>query len=166
MKNTNLIILLIIALIAIGIAFYVNNKADKNALMGDLVALTGQVMEELVEEKPEIIATEEKILEMEVLEEGEGEAAVKGDKLTVHYVGTFEDGRKFDSSLDRKIPFIFRLGAGQVIKGWDQGAEGMKVGEKRKLVIPPDLGYGEAGNRVIPPNTILIFEIELLEINK
>ena len=102
----------------------------------------------------------------EILKEGSGQAAQNGDKLTVHYVGTFEDGTKFDSSVDKGIPFEFVLGAGRVIQGWDFGAVGMKVGEKRKLIIPYQLAYGEEGQGPIPPKTNLIFEIELLGISQ
>ena len=105
-------------------------------------------------------------LEITVLEKGTGEIETKkGDTIAVHYTGTFEDGTKFDSSLDRGEPFSFTVGAGQVIKGWDQGTLEMKVGEKRKLVIPSELGYGEMGIGIIPPNATLIFEVELVSIN-
>lgn len=93
---------------------------------------------------------------------GEGDEAQSGMTVTVHYVGTFEDGNVFDQSVGRG-PFTFPLGKGRVIKGWDMGVEGMRVGGKRKLVIPSDLGYGSRGaGNVIPPDTTLHFEVELL----
>lgn len=96
---------------------------------------------------------------------GTGEAAVAGKRVTVNYLGTLTSGTKFDSSYDRNEPFAFNLGAGEVIKGWDQGVAGMKVGGKRKLTIPPDLGYGAQGaGGVIPPNATLIFVVELLKV--
>ena len=96
---------------------------------------------------------------------GTGDEAVSGKNVTVHYTGWLIDGAKFDSSKDRGQPFTFRLGAGQVIKGWDQGVAGMKVGGVRKLTIPPSLAYGERGAGVIPPNATLVFEVELLGVN-
>lgn len=94
---------------------------------------------------------------------GTGDAAVAGKTVSVHYTGWLENGKKFDSSVDRGQPFSFPLGAGQVIKGWDEGVQGMKVGGKRKLTIPSDLGYGSRGaGGVIPPNARLIFDVELL----
>jgi FKBP-type peptidyl-prolyl cis-trans isomerase len=94
---------------------------------------------------------------------GTGDAAVAGKTVTVHYTGWLENGKKFDSSVDRGQPFSFPLGAGRVIKGWDEGVQGMKVGGKRKLTIPSNLGYGARGaGGVIPPNATLIFDVELL----
>jgi FKBP-type peptidyl-prolyl cis-trans isomerase len=104
-------------------------------------------------------------LQIEDLKVGTGAEAKSGQKVSVHYVGTLTDGSKFDSSRDRNQGFDFKLGAGQVIKGWDQGVAGMKVGGLRKLTIPPELGYGAGGYPpVIPPNSTLVFEVELLKV--
>ncbi len=104
-------------------------------------------------------------LKIEDTIEGTGAEAVAGQTVSVHYTGWLENGNKFDSSKDRNDPFRFRLGAGQVIRGWDEGVQGMKVGGTRKLTIPADLGYGARGaGGVIPPNATLIFEVELLDI--
>ena len=102
-------------------------------------------------------------LKIEDLNVGTGAEAVAGKTVNVHYTGWLTNGTKFDSSVDRGQPFSFSLGAGQVIQGWDKGVAGMKVGGKRKLTIPPELGYGARGaGRVIPPNATLVFEVELL----
>ena len=103
-------------------------------------------------------------LVIEDLVAGTGATAAAGDTVSVHYVGTFTNGTVFDSSYSRNQPFAFRVGAGQVIAGWDQGVPGMKVGGKRRLTIPPSLAYGSTGAGPIPPNSTLVFEIELLSI--
>jgi FKBP-type peptidyl-prolyl cis-trans isomerase len=110
--------------------------------------------------------TNEKV-EIKELAPGKGQEAKPGDTVSVHYVGTLPDGKEFDQSKKRGKPFDFQLGAGQVIRGWDEGVKGMKPGGKRKLTIPPSLGYGARGvPGAIPPNSPLIFEVELLEIKK
>jgi peptidylprolyl isomerase len=96
------------------------------------------------------------------MQEGAGELARPGQQVTVHYTGWLTDGRKFDSSRDRGDPFTFNLGARQVIAGWDEGVAGMKVGGRRRLVIPPELGYGSSGVGPIPPGATLLFNVELL----
>jgi FKBP-type peptidyl-prolyl cis-trans isomerase len=96
---------------------------------------------------------------------GEGEEAVVGASVSAHYTGWLHDGTKFDSSLDRGEPYSFPLGVGQVISGWDEGIQGMRVGGKRKLVIPAELAYGSAGRGTIPPDAPLVFDVELMEVS-
>jgi FKBP-type peptidyl-prolyl cis-trans isomerase FkpA len=105
-------------------------------------------------------------LKIEELVEGDGQLAEAGQQVSVHYTGWLLDGDKFDSSVDRNQPFQFALGKGMVIRGWDEGVAGMKVGGKRRLTIPPQLGYGAQGaGGVIPPNATLVFDVELLAIS-
>ncbi len=113
--------------------------------------------------KPVVTASGLKYYE---LKPGTGAEAKAGAKVSVHYTGWLVDGKKFDSSVDRREPFVFNLGAGMVIKGWDEGVQGMKVGGKRQLHIKPELAYGERGaGGVIPPNATLIFDVEVLAVN-
>jgi len=107
-------------------------------------------------------------LQIKTLKQGDGAVAKAGDTVSVHYTGWLMNGKKFDSSVDRDKPFQFELGAGRVIKGWDQGVEGMHVGEKRELIIPPEMAYGDrdVGNGLIPANSTLKFDVELLGIEQ
>jgi len=161
--NKTLITYLIIACIIVPI-FFILISRDKQE--DETFELT-YIDQSIEEENNNTQSMEDQELKIEVLQEGTGEEAKNGDNVSVHYVGTLQDGTKFDSSIDRGTPFSFDLGAGKVIKGWDLGVLGMKIGEKRKLTIPSDLAYGDDGiPNVIPPKATLIFEVELLDINK
>ena len=119
-----------------------------------------------VQKKEEKTITTKTGLKYEDIVVGSGKEATVRHKVKVHYTGWLTNGKKFDSSYDRKKPFSFHLGAGQVIKGWDEGVVGMKVGGKRRLIIPPELGYGSRGaGGVIPPDATLIFVVELLDVS-
>lgn len=129
----------------------------------NLVAQAPETGEETVSQE-EVITTESGLQYVKLVE-GDGAQPQQGQRVVVHYTGTLEDGTKFDSSRDRNRPFDFKIGVGQVIKGWDEGVGMMRVGDRWKLIIPPELGYGARGaGGVIPPNATLIFDVELLRI--
>lgn len=152
MNKKNLTIILIILIVMIGGGYFFGQKPANN--------------QPIEEEKITSENNENQTVKTEILKEGSGAEAKTGDAVTVHYTGALENGVKFDSSLDRGTPFEFTLGQNRVIQGWELGVLGMKVGEKRKLTIPSELGYGATGaGRAIPPNATLIFEVELLKIN-
>ena len=157
MKIVKIIAFVIIAVGFIAGGMWYNKRLDKRAA------------EKAANEQAQIKQEQERIMAALIKEEvvvGKGAEAKNGDVLVVNYEGTLEDGTKFDSSYDRKQPFEFTLGAGQVIPGWDLGILGMKVGGKRNLTVPPELGYGSRVNGPIPPNSTLKFTVELLEIKE
>lgn len=140
-------------------------KTSSNPLLSQGIAAKANVTLAQNMDSENNMVTTDSGLQYEVIEEGEGASPEKGQTVVVHYTGTLEDGRKFDSSRDRGQPFAFKIGVGQVIKGWDEGVGSMKVGGRRKLIVPPDLGYGARGaGGVIPPNATLVFDVELLDI--
>lgn len=165
----------VVILIIISVVFYSqrgtvgeNNGQESS---GDLTAITPlptplEQVEQTTKEDVTITPMQEEVTELivEDLIVGTGAEAVSGKKITVNYRGTLTNGTEFDSSYRRNQPFTFTLGVGQVIQGWDQGVAGMKVGGKRKLTIPPELGYGSRDTGTIPSNSVLIFEVELLEV--
>ncbi len=162
------IFMLAAAGIIAAVALYANNPTPKQTREADQPALQ-ETSEQTTDTSSEPFSKDEQrfiILETEELVYGTGREAKNGDTLSVHYIGTLPDGTKFDSSYDRNEPFSFTLGAGEVIKGWDRGFEEMKEGGKRKLIIPPEFGYGDtvAAGGKIPANSTLIFEIELLKV--
>lgn len=156
MKQRNLIISLLVGSILVAGSACTKKEAEQNANN------TGTQAQQMAAQPNNAVPSN---LKIEELKAGTGTEAVAGKMVTVHYTGWLTDGKKFDSSLDRKDPFKFMLGAGQVIQGWDKGVQGMKIGGKRKLTIPPELGYGATGaGNVIPPNSTLVFEVELLNV--
>ncbi len=157
--NTIFSVVMGMAIVVVGMLFYRSSDAENSNMQ------INQITENaMVQDQPSKNAVSE--LKIETTQEGTGERVVKsGDTISVHYTGRLTDGTKFDSSVDRGTPFTFTIGSGQVIKGWDEGLLGMKVGEKRTLTIPADKGYGATGaGGVIPPNATLIFETELVSI--
>jgi len=152
-------------LVVAGIFAVVTNENSNNPTLGTETEKQ-QEQNEVVDNKITEIEMEQIIegLNMAVLQEGTGSEIQNGSVAVVHYTGTFEDGSVFDSSVTRGVPFEFTVGAGQVIQGWDLGVVGMKVGEKRRLVIASDLAYGPLGRGPIPPSATLVFEVELLGI--
>ncbi len=150
-----------------GVTYFTNNAPTSVELPKNMSDETEANASDNLEQAAAAPAPNNTQVQYAVLKQGAGEVAKEGDKVTVHYAGALVDGAKFDSSLDRGTPFSFTLGAGQVIQGWEIGVAGMKVGERRRLIIPPQFGYGERGTPggPIPPNATLIFEVELLKIN-
>ncbi|MGA2967906.1 MAG: FKBP-type peptidyl-prolyl cis-trans isomerase [Candidatus Levyibacteriota bacterium] len=175
---TPLLIVIAVVILGLGGIFYLSNQkagnpqinltptvypsptpvtaAPTNAMISGQPATAGAGMGNMI--------TTADGLQIQDLTVGAGQTAKSGDTVTVNYIGTLESGTKFDSSYDRNQPFTTQIGVGQVIKGWDEGIVGMKVGGKRKLVIPPSLGYGSQATGGIPANSTLIFEVELLSI--
>ncbi|MCL5011181.1 MAG: FKBP-type peptidyl-prolyl cis-trans isomerase [Patescibacteria group bacterium] len=160
----NYLILLIILAVIVAAALVWQIAFQKPLPQPSSVEQKSQNQEE--EAAVNSVKTNESGLKTEIIKPGSGRAAQNGDTVEVNYTGYLENGTKFDSSIDRGEPYSFVLGEGRVIMGWDLGILGMKIGEKRKLTIPPDLAYGQAGagNGAIPPNSVLIFEVELLNI--
>ncbi len=171
MTKTILVFTVVIIFAGIAVWLFVNKSKNANA---PAEISPSPIPSVSVEAVPTASPVAGKIIELEGglkiqdLTVGSGKEAVNGHMIAVNYIGTLADGKKFDSSYDRGTPFQFTLGVGQVIQGWEKGVAGMKVGGKRKLIIPPALGYGDRniGNGLIPPNSTLIFEVELLMVEQ
>ncbi|MFA5013211.1 MAG: FKBP-type peptidyl-prolyl cis-trans isomerase [Candidatus Paceibacterota bacterium] len=165
LEKKEIIIIGVIAVLAIVLIFVFVNANRKPANINVTVNNNIEGDTPIEDNNQNTNQMPEQQLKIEILAQGTGVGAERGDKLTVNYLGTLENGHKFDSSYDRGQPYQFQLGVGQVIDGWDEGLLGMKVGEKRKLTIPPEMGYGARAMNLIPANSTLIFTVELLKIN-
>jgi peptidylprolyl isomerase len=142
----------------------ISNQTSEKLPATATIAQSTNAQDLMTDNQEKVITTPSGLQYVDIVE-GTGAMPKAGQAVQVHYTGTLEDGTKFDSSLDRNQPFAFPIGTGRVIKGWDEGVMTMRVGGKRKLIIPPDLGYGARGaGGVIPPNATLIFDVELLRI--
>ncbi|OGT98396.1 MAG: peptidylprolyl isomerase [Geobacteraceae bacterium GWB2_52_12] len=142
------------------------SRIAASVIMATLLSVPAFAAKEAKNNNGKIVTTASGLKYVDVVV-GKGTSPTAGKNVKVHYTGTLENGRKFDSSLDRNEPFSFTIGVGQVIKGWDEGVMTMKVGGKRKLIIPSQLGYGARGaGGVIPPNSTLLFDVELLDVAK
>jgi FKBP-type peptidyl-prolyl cis-trans isomerase len=177
-KNYLFVTIFLFALVAAGAYFIYKipsspapiDQLSQNSVPSDNISSSDSASTLGVETSPTPVASDSANVKMDeklIIQDetvGTGAGAIAGKKVTVNYVGTLTNGTKFDSSYDRNQPFSFNLGGGEVIQGWDQGVVGMKVGGKRKLTIPPSLGYGSQDMGAIPPNSTLIFEVELLKV--
>lgn len=142
------------------------SRIAASVIMATLLFVPAFAAKEAKKDNGKIVTTASGLKYVDVVV-GKGTSPTAGKNVKVHYTGTLENGRKFDSSLDRNEPFSFTIGVGQVIKGWDEGVMTMKVGGKRKLIIPSQLGYGARGaGGAIPPNATLLFDVELLDVAK
>lgn len=157
MKNLVAIGSLCVVVLIVGLVLIFTHKPATNTA-------NKQTTKQTTNQEKKTVTPETTQLQSTDIVVGTGDEAVAGKSVSVNYLGTLTDGTKFDSSYDRNQPFEFKLGGGQVIQGWDQGVAGMKVGGKRKLVIPSSLGYGASANGSIPANSTLVFEIELLAV--
>ena len=161
-KKTTLIIVALV-IVGVGIVLWTQTPRESVTQESQIPESNQQIQTSMPEQTNITMQTLPSGLQIGDEVVGTGAEAVAGKMVAVHYTGTLLNGTKFDSSLDRGEPFEFSLGAGYVIKGWDEGVQGMKVGGKRKLIIPSDLGYGSRGaGSAIPPNATLVFDVELL----